>query len=281
MAKVFGSSVLVDSASLPTNRFLVKSTPSEAKIAFSRDGGRSVAIIASHRRDAFSSSISVSSTSGLPSGGPGAKPTRVPHAGTIYDGSDAAADSIGPITIYTAEEGKPVQFQDLWDQKNGVAVVAFLRHFGCMFCWEFAGQLRDAKPTLDAAGVKLITIGVGKPDKAQLMAQKVNFPIECLYCDDDRKAYRALELPGDVGTFLFPKKSPLPKLSASLDSIRSVLSNGYQMSAPDDKTGVMQQGGLYVFKGQEVLFARKEEHVGDHPDLKEVLDVCCTIPEYA
>ncbi|CAM6118149.1 unnamed protein product [Calypogeia fissa] len=232
-----------------------------------------------HRGGKFSSTLSMSK------GRYAARARVVLHAGgeatPLYSGSDSAANSIAPITIYTAFEGKPVQFQDLWDQKNGMALVAFLRHFGCTYCWEFAGQLRDAKPTLDATGVKLITIGVGKPDKAQLMAEKINFPIECLYCDDDRKAYRALELPGDAGTFFFPKKYPIPKLAASWGSIQKVLSNGYQVSAPDDKTGVMQQGGLYVFKGQEVLYARKEEHVGDHPDLKEVLGVCCTIPEYA
>ena len=41
------------------------------------------------------------------------------------------------------------------------------------YSWEFAASLRDLKPQFDAAGVKLIAIGVGTPDKAQILAEKV------------------------------------------------------------------------------------------------------------
>lgn len=41
--------------------------------------------------------------------------------------------------------------------------------------WEFAAALRDSKPKFDAAGFKLITIGVGPPSKAQVLAEKVVF----------------------------------------------------------------------------------------------------------
>jgi peroxiredoxin len=59
---------------------------------------------------------------------------------------------------------------------QGKAIVAFLRHFGCPFCWEFASALRDAKPKFDAAGFKLITIGVGPPSKARNLAENVKLP---------------------------------------------------------------------------------------------------------
>eukprot|EP00249_Psilotum_nudum_P014009 c24618_g1_i1 orf=394-1170(+) len=184
--------------------------------------------------------------------------------------SEAAA--LGPITVYTVD-GRPVQFQELWDQNEGMAVVAFLRHFGCIFCWEFAASLRDAKPKFDAAGAKLIAIGVGTPDKAQILAKRTAFPKDCLYADPSRKAYNSLGLYyGLSRTFFNPASA---QALGRMFSIQKSL-KGYTISAtPDDKSSTLQQGGLYVFKGKELLYFRKDEGTGDHAPLDEVLKVCC------
>lgn len=50
--------------------------------------------------------------------------------------------------------------------------------------WEFAAALRDSKPKFDAAGFKLITIGVGPPSKAQVLAEKVVFVLDSHYYSD-------------------------------------------------------------------------------------------------
>lgn len=77
-----------------------------------------------HARNFSSSSLSASNR-----GFAAARATTVPHAGgattTLYSGSDSAPDSIAPVTIYTAAEGKSVQFQDLWDQQNVLALLSF------------------------------------------------------------------------------------------------------------------------------------------------------------
>lgn len=39
--------------------------------------------------------------------------------------------------------------------------------------WELAASLKEAKEKFDSAGVKLIAVGVGTPDKAQLLAERV------------------------------------------------------------------------------------------------------------
>lgn len=49
-----------------------------------------------------------------------------------------------------------------------------------MNSWEFATKLKEIKPKLDAAGVKLITVGVGKPDKARILVDKVRLMFEVL-----------------------------------------------------------------------------------------------------
>lgn len=42
-----------------------------------------------------------------------------------------------------------------------------------MESWELATALKEAKPRFDAAGVKLIAVGVGTPDKARILATRV------------------------------------------------------------------------------------------------------------
>ena len=39
--------------------------------------------------------------------------------------------------------------------------------------WELASSLKEAKPKFDAAGVKLVAIGIGTPNKARILADRV------------------------------------------------------------------------------------------------------------
>ena len=56
--------------------------------------------------------------------------SRAAYTSTFYND----ADLISSINIFTANR-ELVQFKDLWDQSNGMDVVALLRHFGCPCCW--------------------------------------------------------------------------------------------------------------------------------------------------
>lgn len=43
-----------------------------------------------------------------------------------------------------------------------------------LYCsWELASALKEAKAKFDSANVKLIAIGVGGPEKAQILAERV------------------------------------------------------------------------------------------------------------
>jgi hypothetical protein len=50
-------------------------------------------------------------------------------------------------------------------------------HLFCFFfffqSWELASALKESKQRFDAAGVKLIAVGVGTPDKARILADRV------------------------------------------------------------------------------------------------------------
>ena len=45
-----------------------------------------------------------------------------------------------------------------------------------------------------------------------------------------------------------------------------------------DLSAVTQLGGLFVFSGAEVLYAWRDEGVGDHAPLDDVLAACCPAP---
>ncbi|XP_040370394.1 uncharacterized protein LOC112187228 isoform X3 [Rosa chinensis] len=90
---------------------------------------------------------------------------------SALDFSPSISESLGDVTIFTAA-GDAVQFKDLWDQNEGVVVVALLRHFGCPGSWELAATLKESKAKFDSAGVKLIAVGVGSPDKACVLAER-------------------------------------------------------------------------------------------------------------
>ncbi|KAK3211018.1 hypothetical protein Dsin_015724 [Dipteronia sinensis] len=184
-------------------------------------------------------------------------------------------DALGDVSIFTAS-GDVVLFKDLWDQTEGVAVVALLRHFGCPCCWELASALKESKANFDTAGVKLIAVGIGTPNKSQLLAERLPFPMDCLYADPDRKAYDLLGLYYGLGRTFFNPASA--KVFSRFEALQKAVKNYTIEATPDDRSGVLQQGGMFVFKGKQLLYARKDEGTGDHAPLDDVFDICCKVP---
>lgn len=189
--------------------------------------------------------------------------------------SPNAADILGDVTIFKAT-GESVAFKDLWDQNEGMAVVVMLRHFGCPCCWELASSLKESKARFDSAGVKLIAVGVGTASKARILAERLPFPMECLYADPERQAYDVLGLYYGLGRTFFNPASA--KVLSRFDSLQKAVKNYTIEATPDERSGVLQQGGMFVFRGKQLLYARKDEGTGDHAPLEDVLNICCKVP---
>jgi hypothetical protein len=62
------------------------------------------------------------------------------------------------------------------------------------------------------------------------------------------------------------------------ESLQKAAKNYTIRATPDDRSSVLQQGGMFVFKGKELLYARKDEGTGDHAPLDDIFDVCCKVP---
>ncbi|KAE9604840.1 hypothetical protein Lal_00010953 [Lupinus albus] len=187
-------------------------------------------------------------------------------------------DDLGDVTIFRAS-GEPVSFKNLiWNEEveEGLTVVALLRHFGCPCCWELASTLKESKARFDSAGVKLIAVGVGTPTKARILAQRLPFPMDCLYADPERKAYNVLNLYYGFGRTFFNPASR--KVFSRFDALQKAVKNYTIEATPDDASGVLQQGGMFVFRGKQLLYARKDEGTGDHAPLDDIFDVCCKAP---
>ncbi|CAK9315285.1 unnamed protein product [Citrullus colocynthis] len=184
---------------------------------------------------------------------------------------------LGDVTIFTAA-GEPVLFKDLWDQSEGMAVVALLRHFGCFCCWELASTLKESKARFDSSGVKLIAVGIGTPNKARVLAERLPFPVDCLYADPDRKAYDLLGLYYGFGRTFFNPASVKVFSKSRFEAMREAMKNYSLEATPDDKSSVLQQGGMFVFKGKQLLYARKDEGTGDHAPLDDIYNICCRVP---
>ncbi|KAD4888299.1 hypothetical protein E3N88_20372 [Mikania micrantha] len=223
----------------------------------------------------------------------------VPKASSTATFSPEVTDVLAGVDIFTAS-GDPVLFNELWDQSEGIAVVALLRHFGCPCCWELASTLKESKARFESMGVKLIAIGIGEPKKARILAERLPFPLDSLYADPERKAYNHLGLYYGIGRTFFNPASvifcflsllettyiPAYMLNNRLNRQAKVLSRSrfetlrkavknYTIEAtPDDRASVLQQGGMLVFKGKELLYAWKDEGTGDHAPLDDVFSVC-------
>ncbi|EYU41366.1 hypothetical protein MIMGU_mgv1a012064mg [Erythranthe guttata] len=259
MAKLISQGILTPSASL-----LSPSTHSHKKSLFPP---QSFAISTKH----------VTKSKSLLPGNPSRPPSLATTAASTAAAAvvpDDVADVLGEVSIFTAA-GEPVKFKDLWDQQEGTAVVALLRHFGCFCCWELALALRESKEKFESAGVKLIAVGIGTPDKAQLLAERLPFPLDSLYCDPDRKAYELLGLYfGFRRTFLNPAST---KVFSRFEEVKKATKNYTIKATPDDTSSVLQQGGMFVFKGKQLLYARKDEGTGDHAPLDDIFEICCNV----
>ncbi|XP_021730654.1 thioredoxin-like protein AAED1, chloroplastic isoform X3 [Chenopodium quinoa] len=98
--------------------------------------------------------------------------------------------------------GNGIPISDLW--KDRKAVVAFARHFGCVFCRKRADYLASKKEQMDAAGVALILIGPGNIDQAKAFYEQTKFGGE-VYADPDHSSYGALNFVSGASTTFTPK----------------------------------------------------------------------------
>ncbi|KAG6489987.1 hypothetical protein ZIOFF_051269 [Zingiber officinale] len=124
----------------------------------------------------------------------------------------------------------------------------------------------------DIAALEKEDVGVEKLGMREKHSRKLPFPMDYLYADSERKAYGALGLYFGLGRTFFNPAST--KVFSRWESIKKANKNYTITATPDDRSSVLQQGGMFVFKGKQLLYGRKDEGTGDHAPLDEILNIC-------
>ena len=145
-----------------------------------------------------------------------------------------------------------------------------------MFCQELAAQLaRDVKPRLDEAGCKLLAVGIGTDERARQFCEHVDFPQELLFADPDNAAYDALGLKKGWQTTFFTIDTPLSILKrATKDGAQDLVdaTSRWKPWLPPKSDQGLQQGGSFVFEGDQLLFQHYDPSTGAHADLDTLLE---------
>ncbi len=112
--------------------------------------------------------------------GPGEKRSKLLEQGTS-----------APDLELLDHTGKPCKLSSFWSE--GPALLMFWRHFGCGCGLDRASRLKDEYADYQAAGINLVIIGQGEPERAAEYRDK--YEISCpILCDPEFVAYNAYGL---------------------------------------------------------------------------------------
>jgi len=118
------------------------------------------------------------------------------------------------------------------------------------------------KSEIEHAGLRVVSVGIGKVEDAASACGRLAPSIICLTHPglDAHEAYRL-------------KMSTLGRLSGSLVAVPRAMARGHmQGRATTDIRGTRMLGGVFVFdRGGIIRYAAYNEHAGDHPPIADVL----------
>ncbi|KAL9227993.1 hypothetical protein vseg_003619 [Gypsophila vaccaria] len=185
-------------------------------------------------------------------------------------GSESISNELDKVRVFDLS-GNGIPITDLW--KDRTAVVAFARHFGCVFCRKRADYLASKKAEMDAAGVALVVIGPGSIDQAKAFYEQTKFEGE-VYADPDHSSYEALRFVSGVSTTFTPKAG-LKIIQLYMEGYRQDWELSFQRDTVS--RGGWQQGGIIVAGPGKTNFSyiHKDKEAGDDPPIEDILKACC------
>lgn len=131
------------------------------------------------------------------------------------------------------------------------------------------------EPQFKANGYRLVTLSIGNSEGGKLFCKEVPFPQDLLYLDPERKVYKTLKLKDGMFSFFQGPAAVEAWMRKDMKELEGALKS-YKMVVPSDMDVVTQQGGLFVFNGQQVLYAYEDPGVGAHAPNAEILTACCS-----
>ena len=174
-------------------------------------------------------------------------------------------------------DGQEHDLMETWARRP--AVLAFVRHFGCLLCREQVVQLRREVDTIHAHGAELVVIGNGNRHFASAFREDLQLDTP-LYVDTARASYRALGMKRGIARTLGSWRTWIGNLRGLQDGFRQkrvrIILSWWSRSVPALIPGTQgdawQLGGVFVvLPDGRVPYRYLSSVAGDHPPPTEVL----------
>ena len=139
-------------------------------------------------------------------------------------------------------------------------------------------QLERRRAELEGRGVGLYAVGIGTSEKAKLVANHVGYSSDKLFADPDNVLYDALQLNSGLQRTFFNPATPYAILdrltSQKMGDLNTVLGKWKDaFIIPPKQSQALNQGGLFVFDGDDSAFVHYDASTGAHGDLDQAVAV--------
>ena len=105
---------------------------------------------------------------------------------------------------------------------------------------------------------------------AKTFSSAVPFPSELLILDPDRQLHDSFELKSGLGPTFFNKATPDAMQKYTFKAFTNAAKD-YKFVKPPTNDAALQQGGTFVFDGDDVLYAHIDQGTADHAPIEDVL----------
>ncbi|MBW2241490.1 MAG: hypothetical protein JRH01_05845 [Deltaproteobacteria bacterium] len=146
----------------------------------------------------------------------------------------------------------------LRDQLVGRTLLVFLRHFGCVFCRETLGDLREASEA-DESFPDVIFFSQASPMESRVFLRRY-WPGARAVSDPDEFFYDGFGIERASKLTIFS-----PQVFAAK---RRAAAKGHQGG---ERSGdIWRMPAAFVVEGDQILWAYEPKHPGDHPDFQAI-----------
>jgi hypothetical protein len=147
------------------------------------------------------------------------------------------------------------------DARARTAVLAFVRHFGCMHCREHVAHLRTIIDDVHAADAELHVVGNGSPSFIAGFREATGLATP-VYTDPSLAVYRAAQLRRGVMTLLDAR--------AAAKTIRS-LARGFRQPLVPQGDQLQQGGVLVIARDGRVAWQHVSRYAGDNAEPRAIV----------
>lgn len=134
---------------------------------------------------------------------------------------------------------------------------------------------------LKQTGVELVMVSIGTPENGKKLVEHLSVlnMADSLYVDPENSLYDSLKLNKGLKETFFSKGTPLSFFrrfsqrdgTKELSKVLQKWSGAVYLPPRQDQA--FNQGGTFVFDGDQTVFAHYDESTGAHSDIREVIDL--------